>query len=132
MYYWGKRSQKRMKGVNEHLILCATISLTRSKYDMTIPWMGGIRTAVQQRSIYLSGNSQLDGFKRKSYHQSGNALDIIPVNGKYQNTKAMVEFSNIMKEVWEELKKEKKVKGRLLWGGDWKSFIDMPHYQIML
>jgi len=132
MYNWGKRSLRRIKGVNKDLILCATISLEESEHDMTIPWMGGVRKAVEQKAIYLAGNSKLDGYKKKSYHQTGNALDIIPVIGKYKNIEAMDYFSLLMFKNWKILKNKKQVSGSLQWGGNWKNFVDKPHYQIVI
>ena len=78
-FKWGNRSLERMEGVNEFLVECATEALRISKHDMTIPWMGGIRTAEEQNKIFKEGNSKMDGYEKKSYHQSGNALDITPV-----------------------------------------------------
>ena len=48
-----------------------------------IPGTGGKRTAEEQNGLYKLGKSKADGYKRKSYHQSGNAFDIYGyVNGK--------------------------------------------------
>ena len=80
-YKFGSRSLERIEGVNKDLVKCAELALHNSKVDMTIPWMGGVRTAEDQNEIYRRGASQRDGYDKKSYHQSGNALDIIPVEG---------------------------------------------------
>lgn len=45
---------------------------------------GAYRTAETQNELYKKGNSQLDGYKYKSAHQSGLAVDLVPwVDGKY-------------------------------------------------
>ena len=84
---WGKTSRKRMEGVNPILIEFAERLLHESPYDLTIPWMGGLRTPEEQREIYDRGASRCDGVEKKSYHQSGNAIDIVAyaktVDGMY-------------------------------------------------
>ena len=70
MFKFGTTSRKRMQGVDPLLIECAERALALSKYDMTIPWMGGIRTAEEQNAIFKDGNSKCDGYEKKSYHQS--------------------------------------------------------------
>lgn len=131
-FQWGSRSKQRMEGVNTLLIECATRALEVSEHDMTIPWMGGLRTAEQQKEIYDDGNSTLDGYDRKSYHQTGLALDVIPVQGKYANDKAFRHFAGRMFSVWQVMIREGKTGNYLLeWGGHWQNFIDTPHWQIV-
>ena len=127
-FKWGNRSIQRTIGVNNTLMNCATLALKKSQHDMTIPWMGGLRTAEQQNRIFKTGASTLDGFTRKSYHQTGNALDVIPVHGGYSNDKAFRHFAQCMFNAWQEME----VKGyRLEWGGHWQDFLDQPHWQII-
>ena len=133
-----------MEGVNHLLVECATRSLNESRVDMTIPWMGGVRTSKEQNDIYLAGNSQLDGIERRSYHQIeafknglGNALDIIPVDGKYSNTDGMLYFSKLMFNNYQQMVFERYVTIEdygfpfLEWGGHWSNGWDKPHYQIV-
>lgn len=45
---------------------------------------GAFRTAEEQQDLYNKGVSKCDGYIRKSKHQSGLAVDIVPwVNGEY-------------------------------------------------
>jgi hypothetical protein len=46
--------------------------------DFVIISNGGYRSAEQQNELYKKGASQLDGFKHKSKHQSGLAVDLVP------------------------------------------------------
>lgn len=131
MYKWGAGSISRMEGVNPQLVECATRALAKSKHDMTIPWMGGIRTDREQHDIFKEGNSKCDGYKIKSYHQSGNALDVIPVDKGYKNTRAMNYFANLMLVTWQEMLIEGSAKGLMTWGGTFGSQgWDKPHYEI--
>mgnify|MGYP003134472639 CR=1 FL=1 len=121
-----------MEGVNPLLVRCASEALKTSKHDMSIPWMGGLRTPQQQHRIYKTGNSQLDGYERKSYHQTGNALDVIPVSGGYANDKAFRHFAKCMFTAWQKILHDcpDEVDYILEWGGHWQNFIDTPHWQI--
>lgn len=135
-FHWGSRSKQRMKGVNNDLIICANRALIKSKYDMTIPWMGGVRTPEEQNAIFKEGNSKCDGFKIKSYHQSGNALDIIPVVKGYKNTRAMNHFANHMLIEWQKMIDESDTTWKsqglyMTWGGTFGAQgWDKPHYQV--
>ena len=131
-YQWGNLSKKRMDGVNEILIECATRALEMSEHDMTIPWMGGHRTAEEQNKIFKDGASQKDGFNSLSYHQTGNALDVIPVVGKYANDKGFRHYAKCMFIAWQKIIREGRDQGYTLeWGGHWQNFIDVPHWQIV-
>lgn len=135
-YKWGSLSKRRLEGVNPLLVECVTRALSKcKKYDQTVPWMGGLRTAEEQNHIFTKGNSRLDGHKKKSYHQSGNALDVVPfVKGKanYKLYKGFQEFAHCMFSAWQEMQTENKEarKWRLEWGGFWTSFNDKPHWQL--
>ncbi|MDC3237400.1 M15 family metallopeptidase [bacterium] len=132
MYKWGSKSLSRMEGVNPLLIECATRALAKSKFDMTIPGMGGLRTTEDQKGIFDRGYSQVDGTKRKSYHQTGNALDVIAVIDGYNNDVAFRDFAKRMFNAWQEMIYQGEARGKLEWGGNWRNFIDKPHWQIIL
>ena len=132
-YQFGIRSKKRLEGVNPLLTECLTRALAISKFDMTIPSFGGMRTAEQQNRLFRKGASQLDGYNKQSYHQSGNAADVIPVDGLYANDKGFRHFAKCMFYTWQLMIKEGKVRDGffLEWGGLWQNFIDVPHWQIV-
>ena len=131
MFKWGIKSKERMIGVDEFLIECATRALAKSNYDMTIPWMGGVRTAKEQNALFVDGNTKADGYARKSYHQSGMALDVVPVDGNYTNTKAFNHFAKLMFSTWQVMIYNKEARGLLYWGGHFgKNGWDKPHYEI--
>lgn len=131
MFNWGNKSVKRMEGVNPLLIKCATLALEISSHDMTIPWRGGVRTAEQQHELFKAGNSKADGFDKKSYHQSGNALDVIAVGANpYENHRAFNHFAKLMFRSWQELIYKGEVTGYLYWGGHFgQTGWDKPHWE---
>ena len=89
--------------------------------------MGGKRTPEQQNKLYQKGASKCDGYKRKSAHQSGKAFDIIC----YHNG-AITWESHVFKMVANHILTTalQKFNTRLIWGGNWKSFKDLPHFQL--
>lgn len=142
-YAWGTTSKKRMEGVNPYLVECANNTIAESIYDLTIPWMGGVRKAKEQNGIYLDGNSKCDGYEVLSYHQIeaadngyGNALDIIPTGpDPYKNTRVLNYTGRLMLINWQELilkyAQEGVDIGVMIWGGTFgASSWDRPHYEI--
>ena len=122
-----KRSLSRLKGVNPLLIAIAVDAIKDSPHDFGIPEHGGLRTAQEQRMLFDSGKSKADGYQKKSYHQSGNAFDIFG----YKDSKASWD-KTVLTEIARHIQKVAKERYGvdLTWGGDWKSFVDMPHFQI--
>ena len=133
-FKWGRTSKRRMEGVNPLLIEFAERLIEASRYDLTIPWMGGVRTAEDQKEIYDRGASKCDGYNKKSYHQSGNALDIViydkTVEGMYDDEKLNY-IGGVGKRIWGEMYREGKLEDFIPhWGGDWRSFVDKPHWEL--
>lgn len=126
-------SRSRYKGVNEYLIECAIISLSESKYDMSVAWMGGIRTDKDQNDLFIKGSTNCDGYKKISAHQKGLALDIIPVNtyDKKMHTRIFNHFASLMLKNWQILAKKHDISARIVWGGMFGTGWDKPHYEIV-
>ena len=137
-------SRNNLEGVKTAIILLIERSLKKSPYDFGIPKDGGKRTKERQQYLYSIGRTieldkgivtNLDGIKKKSIHQFGMAFDIFLYDdhgacwsclGKYEDIAEVIktEFTLMQKE-GHFCKCEK-----LVWGGDWKSFQDLPHFQI--
>tara|TARA_R110000744_G_scaffold275082_3_gene388070 strand:+ start:6089 stop:6490 length:402 start_codon:yes stop_codon:yes gene_type:complete len=131
MYKFGKKSLKNREGVNPKLIEISDRALEISSnrkggVDFVIIGSAGLRTAEQQNELFNRGVSKADGYEKLSYHQSGNALDVVPfVNGRASwDEKHLLSVAVCMLQAAKELNYE------LEWGGFWKSFKDLPHYQI--
>lgn len=78
-----------------------------------------IRSRETQRKNVAEGKSQT----MQSYHLVGQALDFVPVNAKGETL-----WSGYSAPIIQKAIKEAKRLG-FTWGGDWKSFVDMPHLQ---
>lgn len=95
--------------------------------------LSGTRTYAEQNALYAKGRTKpgpkvTNARGGQSNHNFGIAWDIgIFVNGKYYTgdtavqDKAYIDFATYIMA---------KVKG-LSWGGNWKSFKDKPHYQLV-
>jgi len=75
-FKFGKTSLKRMEGLDEKLIETLNLAIKETKVDFSIA--EGLRTAERQNELFKKGLSELDGYKKKSAHQSGLAVDIVP------------------------------------------------------
>ena len=140
MYKFGKRSMQRLEGVNPHLVECAKRALAESRFDMTIPHLGGKRTPEEQKDCFDRGTSKCDGYIKLSYHQAeaadngyGNAIDVIPVDGGYENTRGLNEFARLMSINWQEGLISGEFEGVLIWGGTFgRTGWDKPHHEVRL
>ncbi len=131
MYTFGTKSIERMDGVDQALIDVAVRALEISSkriggIDFTIPKYGGVRTAQEQRELYDKKRSKADGTKKKSYHQSGKALDVIA----YVDGSASYNDEDLYKVAVCMLQAAIELNVKLEWGGNWRTFKDLPHYQI--
>lgn len=107
MYYLGKRSIGNQDGVSPYLQMVAIRAISISPVDFGILETGGERSAEMQNSIFKQGFSGCDGYTKKSYHQSGNALDLVPyINGKYtwSNKQAFIDIYYAFVEAEKQLR----------------------------
>jgi len=126
-YQFSQRSRDNMKGVDPRLILIAEMALSITRIDFGIPSDGGIRTAERQQELFKAGKSKLDGYAKKSEHQSGRALDFYA----FVDGKASWEKEHLAQVACAFLQSASMLGYKLNWGGLWKSFVDMPHVQLM-
>jgi peptidoglycan LD-endopeptidase CwlK len=66
-----------------------------------------------------------DGVTNKSNHQSGRALDVVPLN-----TQGSPVWPDHSDPRWKQISDIFKSQG-FAWGGDWTSFPDYPHYEMV-
>ena len=133
MFKFSRNSEKKLQYLHPNLQKFFRELIKISPYDFSITQ--GVRTAVEQNKLYQQGRTvpgkivtNCDGYKIKSNHQTksdglGHAGDIaVLINNKI---------------TWEEkYYKEVAMSARILmqkynveWGGDWKSFKDLPHFE---
>jgi peptidoglycan L-alanyl-D-glutamate endopeptidase CwlK len=124
-YTLSKTSLRNLDGVHPELIDVVKMAIQITKIDFGIPSSGGYRTASQQNELYRDKKSQLDGFDKKSNHQTGNAVDVFA----YVDGKASWDEHHLSMVACAMLEAANRLGVNLRWGGLWKSFVDMPHFE---
>ena len=122
-----ERSRVNMQGVDPRLIRIAEMAIAITRIDFGIPSDGGIRTAERQNELFKAGKSKLDGYNKKSEHQSGKALDFYA----FVDGKASWEKEHLAQVAAAFLQSASMLGIKVNWGGLWKSFLDMPHIQLV-
>lgn len=115
------RSLQRLKGVKPQLVSLMQAALPSSPYDFGIT--EGLRTEQLQRIYVSRGKSRT----MNSRHLTGDAVDIVVYDEKGQVTWDLSYYRKVaahIKKVAEELGIP------ITWGGDWKSFVDGPHFEL--
>tara|TARA_R110000772_G_C13310276_1_gene440145 strand:- start:5337 stop:5723 length:387 start_codon:yes stop_codon:yes gene_type:complete len=126
MFKLSNKSIERMEGVDERLIDIAHLAIKITKTDFGIPQDGGFRNTQCQRELYEDGKSKADGVKYKSRHQSGLALDFFA----YVNGKASWNELHLAMVATAFLQAASLLGHKVEWGGNFRSFKDMPHIQL--
>jgi peptidoglycan L-alanyl-D-glutamate endopeptidase CwlK len=125
-FKFGENSEHRMIGVNYQIIEVAKLALSISPIDFGIPKHGGLRTAEEQQKLFNDKASQLDGTIKKSYHQSGMALDVFA----YVDGKASWDEFHLTMVAAAMLEAANRLSVNMRWGGHWSNFKDMPHFEV--
>jgi peptidoglycan L-alanyl-D-glutamate endopeptidase CwlK len=117
---FGKKSLERLAGIKEPMQALAKAAIVDSPYDFSIT--NGLRTLEEQKVLFATGKSKT----MKSKHLTGDAFDIaVFVDGK------LTWELKYYKAVATHIKKvAAKLGVKITWGGDWKTFIDGPHFQL--
>lgn len=117
-----QRSLDRLNGINPTLVKVVKRAIEISQYDFMV--VEGLRTIETQKKYVAEGKSKT----MNSYHLTGHAVDLAPLeNGAidWNNKKGQFDaVAKAMKQAANELGVD------VEWGGDWKSFVDKPHFQI--
>lgn len=117
----GAKSKEKLQGVDIRLVRLVEQAIKETKIDFTV--LEGLRTPERQQQLVNDGFSQT----LKSKHLTGHAVDLVAiVNGKVSWDKEHYpEIARAMKKAADE----QQVKIR--WGGDFKSFFDGPHFELI-
>ena len=126
MFNLGTNSIKNLAGVDGRLIDIADLAIKLTNIDFGIPSTGGLRTAEVQAKLFEDGVSKADGVNNKSYHQSGKALDVYA----YVDGKASWDKLHLALIAAAMLQASAQLGYELKWGGLWKSWQDMPHFEL--
>jgi len=126
MFKLGQNSLNNRAGVDPRLIEISDLAISISNIDFGIPSSGGLRTTADQAKLFTAGVSKADGRTNKSYHQSGKALDVYA----YVDGKASWDKLHLALIAAAMLQAAAQLGYRLKWGGNWKNWQDMPHFEL--
>lgn len=90
----------------------------------------GFRGEREQNEAYDSGASKLKWPKSKHNQTPSLAVDIVPYPIDWNDEARFKELAATVKACWNKIPPEQRAGWILTWGGDWKRFRDMPHFEI--
>ena len=119
------RSRARLAGVHPDLVKVVERAITVTIVDFSV--VEGVRTLAKQLEYYRKGKSMT----MNSRHLTGHAVDLAPwmmVDGKMT-----IDWES--EAGWEAVADAMKSSAYALivpltWGGDWKRFVDSPHFEL--
>ena len=114
------RSRARLVGVHPALTLVVEAAILRSPVDFMIT--EGLRTATRQAALVKAGASRT----LRSRHLTGHAVDVAAlVEGQVRwDWPLYGRIAQAFKAAAADLKTP------LIWGGDWKTLRDGPHFEL--
>ena len=128
MRKWSERSLKNLTGVHPDLRAVMDRALQESPIDFVIT--EGLRTLARQRELLRIGATKT----LNSRHLTGHAVDLYAwVDLDIDGTVEFVEMSNprLLKQIADAIKAAAKAEDvPIVWGGDWRTFKDMPHFEL--
>jgi peptidoglycan LD-endopeptidase CwlK len=115
-----ERSEKKLLGVHEKLVLVVRRAREISEIEFIVT--EGMRSVERQKELFAKGASKT----MNSKHLVGRAVDLAPVIGGEirWDWPPFYRIADAMKKAAKELNVS------LVWGGDWKTFKDGPHYEL--
>ncbi len=121
MYTLSKASLAKLEGVNPTLVEIVKKAITLTEVDFRVT--EGLRTLERQTMLFHAGHSTT----LRSKHINGYAVDVVALPGG-QVSWEMPYYEKIA-AAFKKAALTLQVKD-LVWGGDWKSFKDGPHFQL--
>lgn len=128
-YVFGKRSKESLSTCNSALQTLAKKALATSPMDFSI--ICGHRNKQDQDKAFSDGTSKLRWPRSKHNKQPSLAFDAVPYPLDWNDLDSFKDLGEHIKSTWESLSLEEKEGWDLSWGGDWKSFKDYPHYELI-
>ena len=117
-YKLGTRSLQSLSGVHPDMVAVVKRAIEITGVDFTV--IEGIRNINRQRELFKAGKSTT----MNSRHITGHAVDMVPWPVDWEDLERFEVMSEAMKTAAEELDIP------IVWGGDWKSFYDAPHFEL--
>ena len=115
-----KISLERLEGVDERLKAIVIECVSRCLFPFNVS--EGLRSVEQQREYVRQGKSRT----MNSKHLTGKAVDLYPLSmdRKQVDWSRFEELAELMFQVASDQGTE------IVWGGNWKTFVDKCHFQL--
>jgi peptidoglycan L-alanyl-D-glutamate endopeptidase CwlK len=114
------RSYEKLVGVRPELVSIAALAIERSTVDFMVT--EGVRTQERQQELYDAGATRT----LNSKHLHGRAIDVAAIVG----TEVRWDWP-LYERISQAFKSAAQDLGiAIVWGGDWASFPDGPHYEL--
>lgn len=120
MRKYSQRSLNNLKGIHPDLRRVIDRALQDSPLDFVV--IEGLRTVERQKQMVATGASKT----MNSRHLTGHAVDLMPIgaNGPAFDWPLYDQLGPAVKAA------AQKEGVAIVWGGDWKSFRDGPHFEL--
>lgn len=128
-YKFSKRSLDNLETCAKPLQTLFKKCIEVTDIDFTV--ICGHRDKKSQDEAYRLGNSKLRWPKSNHNKLPSLAADVVPYPIDWKDLQKFDELAKIIKSVWEDMTDEEKDGYDLAWGGDWKKFIDRPHWELV-
>jgi hypothetical protein len=128
MLRFSKRSAANLSQSAPPLQALMNKALSKQRLDFSI--ICGHRGKEEQNAAYARGDSQLRYPRSKHNLLPSLAVDIVPYPLDWKDIASFKELAVLIKEAWSELTLEEQGGYTLSWGGDWKNFLDYPHWEL--
>ncbi len=116
-YRLSNKSKAKLEGVHPDLVSVVERAIELTDQDFSV--LEGLRSIERQRELVDTGKSTT----MNSRHLTGHAVDLAPYPLSW-DWNYFYPIADAMKEAARELDVA------IVWGGDWKSFPDGPHFQL--
>jgi peptidoglycan L-alanyl-D-glutamate endopeptidase CwlK len=122
----GTKSKERLATC--HPLLQRVLKSAILDFDFSV--ICGVRTAEEQNRAYDIGASRLRYPQSKHNSTPSMAVDITPFPLDWNDTLAFRALAVVVKRHWDAIPLAEREGFRLVWGGDWARFVDMPHWEL--
>jgi len=123
---FSRRSLKELESC--HIVLQRLMRRVIERTDFSV--ICGFRGQKEQDKAYADGRSKLKFPHSKHNTSPSLAVDIVPYPVDWQDIERFKELAAIVKEEWSTMPESEKLRYELVWGGDWATFRDLPHWEI--
>jgi len=115
-----KKSLDRLSGVHPDLVAVVKLAIELSDIDFQV--IEGVRSKARQEQLVKAGASQT----LNSRHLTGHAVDLAAlINDSIRwDWPLYFKIADAMKKAATQLKI------KIVWGGDWRTFKDGPHFEL--